>query len=345
MIPTSEQKQRLSQVLVESPLWLPVHWQDDPCRLLCAQLSQTQYQQASFLDHRAGLNRVPQAELQWDWVAQAVDSLPIDCHFLFHISHVGSTLLARILGTHPNILSVREPIILRQCVEQVSPQRTQDTMRLLCRTFTPLQKVLLKPTSIINEIAQTLMDLSQDSRAVLLWTRPEIFVPNLLEGSPSDLDRFTQSRHRRLMELLPSFSLDPQLTGDLADLSPGQAAAMNWLCEWLTLYRLHAVLPTRCILVDFDDLLDRWDEGLAQIASWLGLRGGVAEIDPSSFLSRYAKELSVAFGPMRRKELTKQAQHSHGVETNKAVEWLQRFRNPQLPLLDSILASCRKIGL
>lgn len=344
MIPTSEQKQRLSQVLVESPLWLPIHWRDAPCRLVCAQLTHIQYQQASFLDHRAGIHGVPQAELQWDWVAQAVDSLPIDCHFLFHISHAGSTLLARLLGTHPNILSVREPIILRQCVEHAPPQRTQSTIRLLCRTFLPHQKVLLKPTSVVNEIAATLMQYSQDSRAVLLWTRPEVFIPNLLEGSPGDLDRFTQSRHRRLMDLLPSFSFDPKLAGCLADLSPGQTAAMNWLCEWLSLYQLHSSLPTRCLLVDFDDLLDRWDEGLAEIAHWVGLQDGIAQIDSSAFMSRYSKEPSLAFSPMKRRELTKQAQLSHAVETNKAFEWLLRFRDSRLPLLDSILASCRQTG-
>jgi hypothetical protein len=338
MNPTPEQKQQLSRVLVDSPHWLPIQWRENPCRLLCAQLSQMQYQEASFLDQRAGLQRVPQAELHWDWVSQAVHALPINCHFLFHISHAGSTLLARILGTHPNILSVREPIILRQCLGQVPAQRIPDTMRLLCRTFKPHQKVLLKPTSIVNEIAETLMHLSHESRAVLLWTRPEIFVPNLLEGSPGDLDRFTHSRHRRLMKLLSSFSVDNQLAGRLDDLSPGQAAAMNWLCEWLTLCRLQSALPNRCLFVDFDDLLDRWDQLLPQITSWFDLRGGVAEIAPSSFLSRYAKEPTVAFGPMQRRELTRQAQHAHAMESNKAIEWLLRFCDHQLPLLDSILS-------
>ncbi|MEL7190174.1 MAG: hypothetical protein AAGK17_11525, partial [Pseudomonadota bacterium] len=40
-----------------------------------------------------------------------------DARFIFHIGHVGSTLLARLLGEAPDTLALREPQLLRQFAE------------------------------------------------------------------------------------------------------------------------------------------------------------------------------------------------------------------------------------
>src|SRR5688500_5779330 len=69
---------------------------------------------ASFLDDRM-MSEPRAAELvQWSVVAEAA-SKPTrsDARWIFHIGHVGSTLISRMLGELPGVLAVREPRSLR----------------------------------------------------------------------------------------------------------------------------------------------------------------------------------------------------------------------------------------
>src|SRR4051794_23301678 len=75
------------------------------------------YRAASFLDDRM-LQAPHDAQLiPWPLVEQATaDELRSDARWIFHIGHVGSTLVSRLLGELPNVLAVREPRLLRDLV-------------------------------------------------------------------------------------------------------------------------------------------------------------------------------------------------------------------------------------
>src|SRR5262245_23446235 len=75
--------------------------------------TRSEYESASFLDTRMSGPRPFDARVPWTDVDRAAAGLPERCHFLFHISHVGSTLLSRLVGHHPKLFSLREPAILR----------------------------------------------------------------------------------------------------------------------------------------------------------------------------------------------------------------------------------------
>ncbi len=69
------------------------------------------YRDASFLDDRMFESRKRVSHLlPWGTVADArCPHARQDARWIFHISHVGSTLISRLLGELDGVLSVREP--------------------------------------------------------------------------------------------------------------------------------------------------------------------------------------------------------------------------------------------
>ena len=88
-------------------------------RLLMMRVSEDEFKAASFLDQRLTQSETgkPQRAMQWgDWsvIAPQGAGARDDARFIFHIGHVGSTLIARLLGEASDTLALREPQLLRQ---------------------------------------------------------------------------------------------------------------------------------------------------------------------------------------------------------------------------------------
>src|SRR5882672_12413594 len=67
------------------------------------------YRQTSFLDDRMLQAAVNPQLAQWSLVEAAIASdARRDARWIFHIGHVGSTLISRLLGELDGVLSVRE---------------------------------------------------------------------------------------------------------------------------------------------------------------------------------------------------------------------------------------------
>src|SRR5436305_1051060 len=72
------------------------------------------YRAASFLDDRLIQQPVDAQIVPWPEVEAAVaGDLRSDARWIFHIGHVGSTLVSRLLGEIDGVLGIREPRLLR----------------------------------------------------------------------------------------------------------------------------------------------------------------------------------------------------------------------------------------
>lgn len=60
-----------------------------------------------FLDHRMLQPNQPWSMIPWSDLHGATEGLPLNCDFLFHISHCGSTLISRLLANHRFLLASR----------------------------------------------------------------------------------------------------------------------------------------------------------------------------------------------------------------------------------------------
>src|SRR5262249_8815284 len=139
-------------------------------------LPPVEYEKASFLDGR--LTAPPLLNVAYPDLADAAAGLPVACDFIFHVGHVGSTLMSRILGTHPTAFSLRAPLALRTFAqaeltgrpwdEAALAARLQTFLALYSRTWRPGQRALIKATSLVGELAERLLAAAPDARALLM---------------------------------------------------------------------------------------------------------------------------------------------------------------------------------
>src|SRR5258708_21285687 len=140
------------------------------------------YRQASFLDDRILKPGQNAHLLPWDEDHTCMPaSVRTDARWIFHVGHVGSTLLSRILGELDNVLAVREPRSLRDLTFFPSDVREKfvPTLRaLMSRAFDPGQSAIVKPTSMVSEIADDLG--GERARALFLFASPGIDLRTIL---------------------------------------------------------------------------------------------------------------------------------------------------------------------
>src|SRR5512146_1808607 len=172
-----------------SPALLPLDF-EGPERVQLVELSEADYAAASFLDARMG--RPVEGRIAYAELAAAAERLPVACDYIFHIGHVGSTLMARLLGAHHGIFCLREPQALRSFAEadlRRAPwtpaefdARLAAFLALYSRTWRPGQRALIKATSLVGELAVSMLRTSVNGRALLMTVKPETYMAPILGG-------------------------------------------------------------------------------------------------------------------------------------------------------------------
>lgn len=180
-IPTSHELARDARWLVQA-----VGTETGLVRIV--EMDREAYRQASFLDDRMfqiERNRMP---VPWDVIDQASRLMTRrDARWIFHVSHVGSTLLSRLLGEVPNVLSIREPRFLRDIVPASSSSRAKflpNAQLLFSRTFAADEVAIVKTTSFVSEIASELVPPA-DAPCSCMWTRAVSSRPCLAANIPN----------------------------------------------------------------------------------------------------------------------------------------------------------------
>src|SRR5947199_2344047 len=132
------------------------------------------YCAASFLDDRLLQTPVDAQIVAWPQVEEAMaGELRSDARWIFHIGHVGSTLLSRLLGELDGVLAVREPRLLRDLA--LSPAEVRQgyiapVAKLMSRTFADSEIACVKATSFASEIAAQLVPPGE--RALFMYATP-----------------------------------------------------------------------------------------------------------------------------------------------------------------------------
>ncbi|HEY1377634.1 MAG TPA: hypothetical protein VGF55_12615 [Gemmataceae bacterium] len=324
-----------ADALTASPLLYPIALDPRTDAVRLVRLTEADYAAASFLDGRLMAPGTPSAAVPWADVRQAMAGRPARCHFIFHISHVGSTLLSRLVGQHPALFSLREPAVLRTLAEAHrtlgSPEATWPPaefeerlaafLALWSRTFDPARTAVVKATSFVSEMAADLLDRVPTARAVLMVVGPETFLQALLGGAMTDV---TDQAARRLDRL------HRRLGGarwDLAGLSPGEQVAISWLCEMSALRAAAGRFPERVLWLDFDRFLADPAASLGRVLTHFGVADDadvVRTILAEPTMTRYAKAPAYEFDARHREQLLRQAAEQHAAEIRKGLDWLAR---------------------
>lgn len=316
-------------------------------QLMLMKVEEEELRAASFLDQRLLEAKPGEQPRAWQWgefahIAPQTETPEApardDARFIFHIGHVGSTLIARLLGEAPDTLALREPQILRQFAElrvveglphspwapgQVA-ERLPLARKWLSRTFRDRQRALIKATSFVSDIAP---DLIEDSRkAVFLTLRPERYLQTILAGDASrqELAFLSGTRLQRLNRRIEGEPIK------LWDLDEAKRAAMAWACEMTALNAATRAAREEgarenVLWQDFDAFLAEPGDSLAAIARHLEV--GISEEQAHRWvqgpiMTRYSKAPEQGYSPQLREEVLERAGRERENEIRSALRWL-----------------------
>jgi hypothetical protein len=294
------------------------------------------YRAASFLDDRLMQQPIDAQLVAWPEVEAAVDGeFRTDARWIFHIGHVGSTLVSRLLGEIDGVLGVREPRLLRDLTlspPDVRPGYLAPVPKLMSRTFAAEEVACVKATSFASEIAAELIPSGE--RALFLYARPRNYIASILAGENSLKELHGLAEYRRGRIEGRGIALPPVR-------NDSERAAAAWACEMTTLEAAADAMPDRRIIwADFDSMLADMASELARIAEFLGFDAATARLQAIAagpLMQRYSKAPEFEYSPALRDELIAEATHFNRRDIDAALAML-RASAEKSPLLARALS-------
>ncbi|MGA2189920.1 MAG: hypothetical protein ABSH33_15415 [Steroidobacteraceae bacterium] len=302
-------------------------------------LRQADYDGASFLDARILTAHGSPRTMPWRQVAAWIEAAaPAEsCRYLFHIGHVGSTLLSRLIGAHPRAFALREPLILRQLADihgtlpaaarvwsdAEFEARLGGYVQLLSRTFDARQRAVVKATSFVSELASRLLARPAAPRAVLMFVSPESYLATILGGpnSRQEAQLLTPARLRRLHRRIGEDAWR------LESFTEGEALALGWACEMSALAQAAHTAGERVLCLNFDEFLAAPQPHLLAVLRHLHIDATaeeVREILAGPHMQRYSKAPEHAYDAALRREVLNEARALHGAQIERGLRWLER---------------------
>jgi len=293
------------------------------------------YRAASFLDDRMLQAPVDAQIVSWTLIEESLgEDMRSDARWIFHIGHVGSTLVSRLLGEIDGVLAVREPRLLRDLAltpPEVRRRYVEPARRLMSRTFGEGETACVKATSFVSEIASELVPTGQ--RALFMFARPRNYVASILAGenSTQELRILAGKRSQRLNGR--GIYLPAQ--------NDAQLAAAAWAAEMTALEAAADVMADRTIAwTDFDALLRDVEPELGRIAGFFGFEadpGRLSTIASGPLMNRYSKAPEYDYTPSLRRDLISETLEQHGRDIDGGLAMLKSAAE-RSPLLERALA-------
>ncbi|HEY2032705.1 MAG TPA: hypothetical protein VGH02_03365 [Rhizomicrobium sp.] len=312
-------------------------------------LAEADYAKAGFLDARiltpaAPARPMPFAELH---AAVAETALAERSDFIFHIGHVGSTLLSRLLGRHPDVFALREPAILRTLAQmRAEPEamarkwnddefesQLSTFLKLWSRTFRANQRALVKATSFASELAAEILSRSYRPKAIFMFVSPENYLATILgaENSPKEAQTLAALRAKRLQRRIGTPLPNPA--------SMGEIVAMSWVSEMSALASALPASGEQILWLDFDRFLANPQHTLANCFAHLGVAANdeqIGEILSGPDMRRYSKAQEYDYDARLRSDVLAQARAMESTEIRRGLAWLEKMASQHSLIKEAI---------
>jgi hypothetical protein len=330
----------LAVTLAASPELFPLSLNLQRERVTLVRLSRAEYEQASFLDGRiAGpakpCRSLPLAELR---TAVTEAGLPENCHFIFHIGHVGSTLLSRLLGRHSAIFSLREPDVLRT-LALAQNQATVAThlpvfVGLWSRTFDPGARALVKASSFVSDLAAQILTRDYAPKALVLGVAPETYMATIFGGANAPAEARALAPFR-LARLRARLGCDWRLE----HMSQGEIVALGWACEASALATATAQSAARVHVMNFDAFLAQPPHHLKAAFAHFGVSVSEAEIArilAGSEMQTYSKAPEYAYDAALRRSVLDEGRGRFDSEIRRGLSFIESAARQFPQIADAI---------
>jgi hypothetical protein len=328
---------RLADALGKSPRLFPHALELRSDSVAFVELSRADYARASFLDARLLTAGAVQHTFAWREVTEAIEAAALAerCNFIFHIGHVGSTLLSRLMDAHARVFALREPMVLRtfahlQRDPAHSPHpwsggefdaRLGGCLKLFSRTFDPRQCALVKATSFVSDLAPALLMRASAPRAIMMYVAPETYLASIF-GGPNSREEARMLAPQRLRRLQRRVGRDAWSEA----LTEGEALALAWACEMSALTQAARVAGARALPLDFEKFLAAPADSLLAALRHFDIEasaGEVATIIGGPEMGRYSKAPEHAYDAALRRAVLDEARALHGAEIRRGLSWLE----------------------
>ena len=253
-------------------------------------------------------------------------------HFLFHSAFCGSTLLTRALDRPGLAMGLSEPQLLNDVVglrrrgaaPEVVARAADGALRLLGRPYGGAEAVVAKPSNLLNPLADLLLVLQPDAKALFLYAPLETFLISVVRKGLHCRLWVRELLEGYLREGYVDFGFTPEDYFRQSDL---QVAAVGWLAQHRHFTTLAAKYGhSRIATLDADRMTGRPAEAMAAAIAHYGLiadAAAVAEIVAGPAFSKHSKS-GAAFTAQQRATEYAQARAAYGEEIDMVVVWAER---------------------
>jgi len=252
--------------------------------------------------------------------------------FLFHSAFCGSTMLVRALDRAGMAMGLSEPATLNDMVgfrQRGADGRTlaraaDAALRLLARPYGAGEAVVVKPSNLVNPLAELLLALQPEARAVFLHAPLETFLISVVRKGLHCRLWVRELLEAYLREGYVDLGFDP---ADYFRMSDLQVAAVGWLAQHARFQQLAAKLGRdRMMGLDADRMLADPARGIGAVTAHYGLdcdATAIAGIVAGPAFARHSKSGS-AFTPQTRDAEYAAARAAHGEEIGMVIVWAEK---------------------
>jgi len=252
---------------------------------------------------------------------------PVD--FIFHSAFACSTMLARALDIEGISMGLKEPIVLNDLVGMkrrgTAPAKLatalDQSIDLLARPFSNAEKIIVKPSNIVNCLAPSILDMRPNSKALLLHAPLKSFLRSL---TAKNMWGRIWARDNVIgimddQDLISGFT-----SADLLRLTDIQIAAVGWLCEHARFAKIVQKYGSdRIKTLDSEVFLSNKRDTIASLASFfeLGLDSDrLSEVLTGPAFTQHSKDFS-KFDTDARLDQHSGVDEAHGEEIDMVVQW------------------------
>jgi len=229
-------------------------------------------------------------------------------------------------------MGLSEPVTLNDLVgfrwrgaQGAAVARVADaSLRLLARPYGPNEAVVVKPSNLLNPLAELLLAIQSEARAVFLYAPLETFLISVVRKGLECRLWVRELLEGYLRAGFVDLGFEP---GDYFRQSDLQVAAVGWLAQHAYFSQLAAKLgPARIATLDADHMTADPTSALAAVTAHYGLPCGaneLAEIVSGPAFRQHSKSGQAFTSADRSSEYAK-ARAAHGEEIGMVLEWASR---------------------